>query len=328
MNTVRVVTPARLHFGLLSWSGGTSRRFGGVGLMIDEPRLELAMAAADAWSAHGPLAERALEIARRVSAHLQALGTPAPPARITILQAPRQHVGLGSGTQLSLAVARGLAALAGPAGPGLDALAAWTGRGARSGIGLHGHAQGGLIVDGGRGPATAAAGCPPLLARLAFPLEWHVLVVIPPGPPGLSGAAERAAFAGLPHPDTTRLDRLCREVLLGLLPAVAERDLSGFGQALETIQDEVGQGFAAAQGGRIYASPAAERIVGTLRGSGQVHGVGQSSWGPALYGFSDAPANQREVLRAQVLETFELDPAACFWTRACNAGARVEHAPA
>src|SRR5205823_6018839 len=73
-------------------------------------------------------------------------------------------------------------------------------------------------------------------------------------------------------------DRLCRLVLLGLLPAVVERNLNDFGEALAELQQLVGRCFASAQGG-IYARPELDLIVAELRSQG-LQGVGQSSWGP------------------------------------------------
>ena len=49
--------------------------------------------------------------------------------------------------------------------------------------------------------------------------------------------------------------------------------------------------FAPAQGGP-YARPAVESIVRYLESRGP-HGVGQSSWGPTLYAFTDDPIEQR-----------------------------------
>ena len=41
MTRLTLRTPSRLHFGLLSWGSKSARQFGGVGLMIDAPGLEI-----------------------------------------------------------------------------------------------------------------------------------------------------------------------------------------------------------------------------------------------------------------------------------------------
>src|SRR5262249_26544727 len=150
----------------------------------------------------------------------------------------------------------------------------------RSGIGIHGFREGGLIVDGGRlGPQET----PTRLLRYPFPRDWSVLLAIPERGTGLSGAEEVRAFEQLPPIPDSATDRLCRLVLLGLLPALLETDLRAFGEALTEMQEIVGATFAPAQGGR-YSSPTAEPLVSRLKALG-LTGIGQSSWGPTLYAF-------------------------------------------
>jgi beta-ribofuranosylaminobenzene 5'-phosphate synthase len=322
MTRLRIRTPSRLHFGLLGWGPHAPRQFGGVGLMIDAPGIELAAEPAPRWSAEGPLAPRALQVAERVAARLVATGNPVSPARLTILRAPEEHVGLGVGTQLSLGVARAVIELTGLAAPSTAALADYSGRGLRSGIGLHGFALGGLIVDGGR---RSPEGIPPLLARLEFPAEWSALVILPERTPGLHGPDEALAFAGLPPIPVAVTDRLCRLVLLGLLPAVLERDIASFGDALAEIQRLVGRGFAPAQGGT-FAHAGLESLVSELKAEG-LHGAGQSSWGPTLYAFTDLPPDDRDALLRRLRDRLSLDPTSIFWTVASRQGATLEPSP-
>src|SRR4051794_19910100 len=113
MTRLRIQTPSRLHFGLLGWGPQAPRQFGGVGLMIDAPGLELIAEPSSDWHAEGPLAARALQVAARVASRLAGAGTPVPPAHFRVLRAPTEHAGLGVGTQLSLAITRLLVSRAG-----------------------------------------------------------------------------------------------------------------------------------------------------------------------------------------------------------------------
>jgi beta-ribofuranosylaminobenzene 5'-phosphate synthase len=318
MTRLTLRSSSRLHFGLLSWGSQGLREFGGVGLMIDDPGLNLTATPAEAWSATGPLASRVLEFASRAAQTLVFQGVTVDPIAFEFHQGPPEHVGLGLGTQLGLGVARLVCELAGMTGPTVEELARLSGRGLRSGIGLHGFAQGGLIVDGGR---AGLEGIPPLLARLEFPRAWAVLVVIPRKDPGLHGFREVQAFASLPPSPDSLTDRLCRLVLLGLMPAVVEADLGRFGEALEEIQRRVGEGFAPAQGGT-FARPEFEVIVEAMRLEG-LKGVGQSSWGPTLYGFSDSPKEERISLLDRLNRRLGLDPSSSFWTLASSSGASI-----
>src|SRR5690242_11135270 len=108
MPRVHITAPARLHFGLWSLGDGQARQFGGVGAMIDRPQLEIVITEAERFIAEGPNAERAIAFARRWSEfHHRA----APHCHIEIRSAIPSHAGLGSGTQLALAIAAGLSAL-------------------------------------------------------------------------------------------------------------------------------------------------------------------------------------------------------------------------
>ncbi|MDB5350659.1 MAG: beta-RFAP synthase [Planctomycetota bacterium] len=315
MTSLHLSAPSRLHFGLLARGPAAPRQFGGLGLMVEEPGLEITAEPSDSWRASGPLADRAGTIARRVAAKLIEDGKFPPPLALTVHRAPPEHVGLGTGTQLSLAVAKLVTMSA-----GLDlsapALAAVTGRGARSGVGLHGFDHGGLIVEGGH---RGESGIPPLLSRMDWPAEWSVLVVVPPVSPGLHGPDEMRAFSALPPMPEAETDRLCRLVLLGILPAVAERNLAEFGEALSELQHRVGSWFAPAQGG-VFASPRITEIVGWLRAEG-LSGVGQSSWGPALYGVSRDGPERRDSLARSLRSRFALDAGSVLWTAASPRGA-------
>jgi beta-RFAP synthase len=287
--------------------------------MVDAPGLTLSAQPSDIWKANGPLASRVLDFAAVVTERLTAQGVAVEPAAFEISQAPPEHAGLGVGTQLGLGVARLICARADLADPSVPELARLSGRGLRSGIGLHGFALGGLIVDGGR---VKSDGIPPLLTRLEFPSDWSILIVIPRRDPGLHGLREVQAFSSLPPSPDSLTDALCRLVLLGLLPAVVERDLPRFGEALEEIQRRVGEGFAPAQGG-IFARPESEHIIDTLKQEG-LRGIGQSSWGPTLYGFSDASPETRNALLERLQQRLGLEPGTAFWTRASGEGASME----
>jgi beta-ribofuranosylaminobenzene 5'-phosphate synthase len=327
---IRVRAPSRLHFGLLGGALGPSeedrfwpdrlgepvlpaRQFGSVGLMIEEPGVHLSLAPSAMWSARGPLAERALAFARRVAT---ALPLTLVPHELVIDRAGPEHVGLGTGTQLGLAVARGITLAAGL--PDLDAieLARLSGRGQRSALGTHGFAQGGFLVDGGKRSTDEVA---PLLVRCPLPEAWRVVLAIPAVEPGLYGNAEQLAFASLAergHP-LMRTDALCRLVLLGMLPALRERDLQAFGEALHDFNARVGEMFASIQGD-IYTHPRIAELVTFMRQQ-HVPGVGQSSWGPTVFAIVGDEEEARH-LKGRI-EAFSGMPV--LLTRASNQGAVV-----
>jgi beta-ribofuranosylaminobenzene 5'-phosphate synthase len=284
--SVFVETGARLHFGVLDLRGELGRRFGGMGAAVPEPSLLLEVSPDDRLSAHGPDGERAVAFAKQFLAHHGLTGG----ARLRVHRGIPAHSGLGSGTQLGLAVARGLAELHGlTTDPG--ALARSVGRGRRSAIGTWTFALGGFIVEGGRRAGTRDIA--PLLARYAIPESWRCVVAVPDGTPGLSGDAEAAAFEQLPPPPEREVERVAHLVLMQLLPALVEAELDSFGTALTEVQRVTGAWFAPQQGG-IFAPGPSAALVRHLAEWGAA-GVGQSSWGPAVYGLVGSAAAAREV---------------------------------
>lgn len=271
---VRVRAPARLHFGVLDLRGHRGRRFGGMGAAVPEPGLELEVHAADVLEASGPEAGRARGFAQR---YLAAAGLPEA-GRIVVHRVMPAHRGLGSGTQLALAVARGLAELHG-APADAERLAALVQRGARSAVGTWLFQQGGFVLEGGR---RLDGGVAPLLVRHPMPTEWHVVVAIPDAAPGLSGDDEAKAFRGLPPASEREVERVSHLVLMQLLPALVEADLPAFGEALTEVQTITGGWFASQQGGPFAPGPT-RQLLEVLREGGAA-GVGQSSWGPTVYG--------------------------------------------
>jgi beta-RFAP synthase len=322
MTCVRIKTSSRLHFGLLSWGPQAPRQFGGVGLMVEAPGIELVAEPAASWTFEGLHVERVHDLVHRVvdqPTNVWSQVQPSSAARIHVKSAPPEHVGLGVGTQLSLAVARAVLELNGSHNPSLETLARLSGRGRRSGIGLHGFLRGGLVVDGGRRDDVYL---PPLVAQLPFPDDWSVLIVQPPGPRGRHGPDEVEAFSRLPPLLDRITERLCRLVLLGILPAVVERDLPAFGASVSELQHHVGAAFAPLQGGS-YANSQSAAIIAELTQLG-LAGAGQSSWGPTLYAFASLSEPDRTKISSRLCERFTLDPAELTWTRAANHGAVID----
>lgn len=314
---VTVQAPSRLHCGLFSFGNPEVRQYGGVGVMIDAPSLALHVGRSREWTATGPLSERALADAQRISAgsRLEALG----PLAIEIESAPPQHIGLGSGTQLALSIAAALETLADPSWSNTDpaALARQAGRGLRSAVGLYGFAYGGLIVEGGK---WEEADISPLVARVDLPQEWRFVLVLPRQRPGLSGEREKRAFAELPAVRAEMTAEMCREAVTHLVPAAREAAFGEFSESLYRLGQLAGETFAPVQGG-VFASEALTEIAGYVRATG-VAGVAQSSWGPTLFAVAESDAAAEKLmadLRGRYGEDLQLTV-----TAANRGGARIE----
>ncbi|MGC4025984.1 MAG: GHMP kinase [Mesorhizobium sp.] len=277
--TIRV--PARLHLGFLDPSGGAGRRFGSIGLPLSEPETVLTLSRGSETHIEGPEANRASAYLAAMERHLGIRSN----HRLIVEEAIPCHAGLGSGTQIALAVAAALRTLHGlPLDPDGDSMI--LSRGARSGVGIASFAEGGIIVDAGNDGSGAP---PPVVARLPFPEDWRAILVLDHHTQGLHGENEIEAFRALPAFPQSGVDEIARLVLLGVMPALVNRDFASFGSAITQMQQLVGNHFAPAQGGGIFTSHRVKEAILQLQAQGAA-GIGQSSWGPT--GFAFAPSEQ------------------------------------
>jgi beta-ribofuranosylaminobenzene 5'-phosphate synthase len=292
-------------------NGALGRRFGSIGLTLDGIGTRIRLSDGDASGA--PVPSRAGDLLASLVSRLQAGNR----WRVAVDEAIPEHVGLGSGTQLGLAVA---AALAAALGRPTDArtLAPQVERGARSGIGIGAFDLGGFLVDGGKGEIEAPA---PIIARAEFPAAWRIILIFDRTRRGLSGEAERNAFRDLPSFPVEAAAHLCHLALLRLLPGLVERDFAAVAQSVGEINARIGDHFAPAQGGR-YASARVGEVIAFLAAAGHA-GVGQSSWGPTGFVLVENEADARR-LYDQLSNRFVADSALSF--RVCsgrNRGAEV-----
>lgn len=270
---VTITTGARLHFGPLAVRSEHGPDFGGLGLMVDRPGWVVTMDCAVQDEVRGGAESE--RIARIVSDFRSRSRRVAGPVRIEVRQYIEPHAGFGSGTQLALAIARGLGAL--HQEPfNVAELAQRTGRGKRSAIGIYGFEQGGLIVDAGH---RTQDGIGDLACRLAVPDDWRFVLVTPPSQ-GLSGGRELTAFERLPPMTLGMTGRLCRLILCDVLPALQQADFARFAAAVTEYGSLVGSYFAPVQGG-VFSVPGLSAFVDSISTRFGI-GCAQSSWGPTI----------------------------------------------
>lgn len=317
---VTVSTGARLHFGLLAHAPQAKRQFGGVGLMVESPGFDLTAevcdnrCGADIYSGPEVWRQRVLDVVQRCRGLATSI---VPPYQWSLSGTIDHHVGLGSGTQLALAVAHAYSRLKGADGLDSTELARRAGRGLRSALGIHGFLEGGLLVEGGKRSTEHVA---PAVARVAWPEDWKLLLIRPRNVRGLCGAAEIEAFAKLDPMLEAVSAKLCQLTLLELLPAVLEHDFDAGSEAVFQFGRLVGEYFAPAQGGT-YFTPQIRSLVAYLRDQG-IRGVGQSSWGPTA--FVMCPDNRSAEHLQGDLSGKEWSDCEILCTSAKNEGAKVE----
>jgi len=299
--TIRIEARARLHLGMIDLHGGLGRKFGSIGVVLQHPKVLVEASPSSELIIDGQDQKRAEAFARRFfQRYALASG-----AHLRIAETIPAHVGLGSGTQLALAVGTAVAKLHN-LDVGIPELAELMGRGKWSGIGIGAFRYGGFLVDGGCRIESMRrkrlSSVPPIIFRCPFPEAWTFVIAIPEAKVGLSGKLEEEAFDSLSPLPPEYVGKICWLLVMKMLPSLMERDITGFGESLTEIQRLVGDSFAAAQGGR-YASKLSAEIITYMLQCG-VKGAGQSSWGPTVYGLVESEA-QAIVLERRVIEFIE-----------------------
>ncbi len=279
---LEVRTGARLHFGLLD----TIAPFGGMGMMIDQPVTRIRLQAAPAFSVVGlrcpqdaasqaasqpvdpELARRVGDVAERFARRCGLTGLPA--VQIEVLQRPAPHSGLGTGTQLAMAVAAGLNRWFTAGLTPETIIREVAARGNRSGVGSHGFFSGGLVVDSQ----------PP--RSLPVPAAWRVVLLQPQqAPRAVSGCDENQRFATLQQGRPAQRRELETCLLERLEPLARAGRFEPFAAAVQHYNWLSGKLFEDSQGGP-YNGPQVTRLVADLQRLGYA-GVGQSSWGPTVF---------------------------------------------
>ncbi len=320
MKSITVITPSRVHLALIDLNGGLGRIDGGIGLSLSNPGFRISAQHADETEITG--LDESVHRARGVVKLLQekcAVGN----VKIDIEESIPAHVGLGCGTQLSLGIAQAVCKLY-----ELDLshreMAFLVGRGGTSGIGVAAFSHGGFIVDGGHKfsdektaflPSSASEGVPPppVIARYDFP-DWDVLITVPDCK-HISGKEEVNLFQTLCPLPLNDVQALSHTILMKLLPALVQRDLEDFGEAVDQIQTMAWKKVEVEKQDTIVSA-----TMAFLRDNG-AYGVGLSSWGPAIFCFGEELSTLEAKTRAFLADTSS--GGVCFLTRANNTGAVV-----
>lgn len=294
-----VTAPSRLHFGLFAFGAGHQTEFGGVGLMIDRPKTRLRFAPADRLELQVSNPSRVRQtiekwFALRPPNQRELFGGVAQlPIQIRQVSGPKPHVGLGSGTQLTLAVAAGLSRWFNVSPELTCEDATQYGRAKRSAVGSHGFFSGGLIVDQGKDKSDSIG---LLETRIELPREWRIVLVCPAAESGPSGAAEDQLFDGLPAVAPHEAEFLRAVVRDRLIPAAHAADYGSLCDAIYEFGYRAGLCYRSLQKGPFNGSLVSD-LVTFIRSLG-FRGTGQSSWGPCVFTLCESIDHANELIRA------------------------------
>lgn len=309
-----IITPSRLHISLIDMNASRGRVDGSIGLTLDKPVISIRAQISDRIEVTG--SSEHVERMRNTAALLLPEGQG---IRINIEEDYPSHIGLGSGTQASLATGMAVNRLY---DLGLSAydIAVKIGRGGTSGIGVAAFESGGFILDGGHRfsekrdflPSSASRlPPPPVLLRRDFP-DWDIIVAIPQQR-GASQAKEINIFQSVCPVPLHEVEVLSHVILMQLLPALAEEDIAAFGAGINAMQE---LGFKKRE---IELQQVSEELMKALRDGG-AYGAGMSSFGPTVYAFGEQPRNLLRIARESIGEEGQV-----FITKARNIGVIIKN---
>ena len=332
--SVTVTSPSRLHFALIDLNGELGRVDAGIGVALNEPSLKIKVSRIDSESeTENPV--EVLPILKRIRERIE------PELKysykVEILRALPHHVGLGSRTQLSLSVAKAISVLEHRDFTTYE-LAKLVGRGGTSGIGTAAFDHGGFILDGGhlfrRGggigagvkhsflPSSASeVPPPPVLFQHPLPEDWFFVLAIPHVKRGAHGSEEIEIFKRNCPIRATEVEKLCRLILMRILPSVIEGDIYTFGESLSMIQQI---GFKKIEIGLQH------HIIRELFDFFATHalGYGMSSFGPATYGIVKGESRARELAQRTyefMAERHVAGSSSVFYSNVNNKGGVVNY---
>ncbi len=332
-NFIRITTPCRIHLSLIDENGYTGRVDGGIGLMLDRPNVVFeASNDSDEFQikANKYYRESIEVINEKASRVFKAFNISNKNFRFNLRRYYPSHVGLGSKTQLSLAVALAIAILK-KKEISIRTLTKIVGRGGTSGIGWKGFEEGGFILDAGHDfgkgkekesflPSSASQDANPALTILRYPIpeNWRFVLVIPNVKKGAYGDEEVSIFQNCTPIPKEEVNEVSHQILMKILPGIIKNDLECFGQGLKRIQNI---GFK-----KIEISMQ-DQIVKDLLTFFEEYGTkahAMSSFGPSVIAITESDEEALEVKKA-VEEKLGRNGEHIYLSKPNNNGAKVKY---
>jgi len=313
-----VETPSRLHFTLIDLNGESGRIDGGIGAAIASPPYKIKVGISNR-NDFSPDVKTIIELMRKGVRIKNKY-------KIEIINSIPEHSGLGSKTQLSLAVAVAVSKLEGYSYTPRE-LARIVHRGGTSGIGLAAFEHGGFILDAGHSVKEkkdflpshySNTSPPPVIFRQELPKDWYFVLMTLKINNRIYGKTEKEIFQKFCPIPKKEVEKLSRLILMKTIPAILEKDIELFGESLTEIQ---GIGFK-----RIENKCQKWDIKDVYRFLDKegVFGRGLSSFGPTIYAITKGKKNAIELSDniADYCKDVKIDGSVTY-SNARNTGARI-----
>ncbi|MFX1295520.1 MAG: beta-ribofuranosylaminobenzene 5'-phosphate synthase [Promethearchaeota archaeon] len=247
---IKIITPSRLHFGLIDLNGSIGRIDGGLGVTLNEPNIiiEAEKDHSTDYRLHitnspGYSGAEIEELTKTIMKLLKVKNN----ISFKITSNIPAHIGLGSKTQLSLAISKAVCLLNNIKKSPYE-LAIITSRAGTSRIGLTAFERGGFIVDGGHTfgknrqketylPSSASKAPPaPILYWDIIPNDWYFIIIIPQIKRGAHGFEEINIFQESCPISLEDVRIISHIILMKILPSIKEKNINAFGHGIYELQ--------------------------------------------------------------------------------------------
>ncbi|MHA2179990.1 MAG: beta-ribofuranosylaminobenzene 5'-phosphate synthase [Promethearchaeota archaeon] len=333
MTSLRITTPCRIHLSLIDENGYTGRVDGGIGLMLDRPNVVFeASNSAEEFKieAHNYYRESIEVINEIASKVFKTFNISNKNFHFNLKRYFPSHVGLGSKTQLSLAIITAITKLKKFERLSVEKLTQFVQRGGTSGIGWRGFETGGFILDGGHDfgvgkekenflPSSASLSSNPAItiSRHNIPDNWRFVLVIPNVKKGAFGDEEISVFQNNAPIPQKEVNEVSHQIIMKIIPGIIKNDLKCFGDGLKRIQSI---GF------KKIEINLQHQVVKDLLKFFEEYGLkayGMSSFGPSVVGIVESDSEAEELLKT-VQKNQKNGGGHIYICKPNNSGAKIE----
>ena len=274
---LQIQANSRLHLGFINLHCPDKYSYGGIGVSIDKYPTILSISKSNKFISN--LSKKSNnQILKYLKNNNFSMNI-----KIKCHKSPKQHIGLGSGTQLNLSIEELISKYY-----GINENINIFNRTYRSGIGFNSYNKGGFIID-----------CPKknlnnshMIFRNTFPSSWKIILLFDSKKKGLHGKREKSFF--LPANSNNLRKKLSDIVINEIIPSVLYKDFDIFAKGLTNFQ-KLNSSFYLSVQKSMYLSLDIAKVVKDISKLFNV-GIGQSSWGPTSYIFVDSKKDLKDIL--------------------------------
>lgn len=277
-----ITSPSRLHLGFYGFENTYGYKYGSMGLAINAHKTSILIKKSKRFISNLPK-KYTLPILKYLE-----LNNIKNNFEVHVINRSPSHVGLGSGSQLSLSLGMGICKFLNLKIE-VHEIADLYNRGQRSGTGISIFKEGGFVVDACKKDILL----PRAMFKSKFPKDWRIILLNDLKLKGTSGHRENKFFSKS-RTTNHKKSELSHILLRGILPSIIYKDFKSFSENLTEFQ-RITSGFYIEKQKGMFLSPQISNIMKYIKNYDNI-GIGQSSWGPMAYMFVQSDLHAKELL--------------------------------